>query len=155
MPCDLNELRELSTCFSNKCMGDSTRESINLYIALAFLKSQGGTDYTEALSLLEIDSKQWERLAVSDRDAITTYINLQFAVANHAEFPGGTSTSNLKALSRCIQCLGSEQRKSMLAYVWCQIANTVVPDNVYVIGGEGEGDVIIGGEGGEMIGAEQ
>ena len=136
-------------------MGDPTRESINLYIMLAFLAAQGGTDYTSNLSLLEADSKMWERLAESDRKAIETYINLQFAVANHAEFPGGTSTSNLKALSRCIQCLGSEQRKSISAYVWCLIANTVAPDNVYVIGGEGEGDVIIGGEGGEMIGAEQ
>ncbi len=154
MPCDLEDLKEAATCFMNKCMGDSTRESINLYIALAFLKAQGGTDYTDNLSLLEIDSKSWERLAVSDREAITTYINLQFAVSNHSQFPGGTSVSNLKALSRCIQCLGSEQRKSLTAFVWCQIANTVAPDNIYVIGGEGGG--VLGGEGGGdiEIGAE-
>ena len=154
MPCDLEELKEAATCFMNKCMGDSTRESINLYIALAFLKSQGGTDYTDNLSLLEIDSKQWERLAETDRKAIETYINLQFAVANHAEFPGGTNVSNLKSLSRCIECWGSEQRKSLMAFVWCQIANTVAPENIYVIGGEGDGEVIIGGEGGGDIGAE-
>ncbi len=123
MPCDLEDLKEAATCFMNKCMGDSTRESINLYIAIAFLKASGGTDYTNSLSTLEIDSKSWERLAVSDREAITTYINLQFAVANGSDFPGGTSTSNLKSLSRCIQCLGSEQRKSIAAFIWCQIAD--------------------------------
>ena len=151
MSCDLNELKEAATCFMSKCMGDSTRESINLYIMLAYLAAQGGTDYTSNLSALEADSKLWERLAVSDREAIITYILLQFAIANDAEFPGGTSVSNLKVLSKCIQCLGSEQRKSLMAFTWCQIAAVLTEPDVIVIGGEGDGDVIIGGEGGGMI----
>jgi len=151
---DLNQLKSLATCFMTKCMGDSTRESIDLYIWLAFLAAKGGTDYTGNIDILEADATQWERLAVSDRDAINTYLDLRFAVANGAEFPGGTSTSNLKALSACIQCLGSEQRKSLGAYIRQQIYSTLVIPDVIVIGGEGDGDVIIGGEGGGDIGGE-
>src|SRR5678815_3360837 len=153
MPCDLNELKVAATCFMNKCMGDATRESIDLYVMLTFLALKGGTDYTSNLAALEADATQWERLAKSDREAIITYINLQSVMAAGAEFGGDPSVSHLKALSACIQCLGSEQRKSLMAFTGCQIANLVLEEDVFVIGGEGGG--IIGGEGGsgdEMIG---
>ena len=122
MPCDLNELKAAATCFMTKCMGDSTRESIDLYVALAYLAAKGGTDYTNNLSALEVDANQWERLAPSDRAAILTYINLQFAIDSGADFGDQPiSVGHLKSLSACIQCLGSEQRKSLMAFVWCQI----------------------------------
>ncbi len=153
MPCDLNELKVLATCFMSKCMGDSTRESIDLYIILKYLAAIGGTDYTDNLSALEVDANQWERLAESDRKAINTYTMLQIAIGAGAEFEGGTSASNLKNLSRCIQCWGSDQRKDFEAFSFCQINAVLNPEeDIIVIGGEGGG--IIGGEGGGDIGAE-
>ncbi len=142
MPCDLNELKVLATCFMSKCMGDGTRESIDLYIILKYLAAIGGTDYTQNLSSLEVDANQWERLAESDRKAINTYTMLQLALNAGATFEGGTSANNLKDLSRCVQCWGSDQRKDFEAFAFCQIQVAIADqEDIIVIGGEGGGDL--------------
>ena len=151
MPCDLNELKIAATCFMSKCMGDPTRESIDLYLILKYLAAIGGTDYTQNIGALEVDANQWERLAESDRKAINTYTLLQMAIGAGAEFDGGTSANNLRTLSKCIECWGSDQRKNLASFAFCQINAVLNPENIQVIGGEGEGDVIFEGEGGGDI----
>lgn len=152
--CNVANLKAAATCFMPKCMGDLEREAIDMYILMADLAALGGTDYLNNLSALEVDGKDWERLAQGERRAIITYINLQNAIANGADFGGDTSANNLKALSKCLQCFGPESRKGLMTLLKCQLSNVTQPiSEIVVIGGEETG-VIIGGEGGGMIGVE-
>lgn len=147
---DLPGLKVAATCFMPKCMGDGDREAIDLYLMMVWAAGAGGTDYTTNPSALEVDTKQWQQMSSGERKAVSTYIRSQWAQLTGGYIPGGDSASNLKSLSACLQCFGSEQRKAMMLYLQCIILG--LESDIEVIGGEG-GD-IIGGEGGGMIGVE-
>ena len=118
--CTLNTLLTQAKCFEDQCLGEADREAILMYLRVKGLAAAGGTDYSSSLTTLLSDSKAWQIVVgENQRQAINLEIARQNAVANGASI--GTTANALKTAARCMMCIGTEFRKSVLLYLECQL----------------------------------
>lgn len=126
--CDVNALMTLSKCFQDKCMADPDRKAIMIYARTQNLKALGGTDYTNNLKQLLIDSAAWRQRAENELRAIVVYETIQNAINDGASI--NTNINALATAAKCLgaNCLGKEDQNGILAFLGCTITTQTKPD---------------------------
>jgi hypothetical protein len=121
--CDISTLTKSAACFMPQCMGEDEREAISVVTAIYDLAASGGTDYTRDLSAgisqLGQDATCWSCLSKGERQAITTELDYESALADGASFP---ADKTLKQLAKPFVVIGKERRAAILLYLKCALA---------------------------------
>lgn len=124
--CDVDSLLDSSRCFTEPCISEEERDAIDIYVRMQALVAAGGTNYLNDLTQLQIDAKQWQTIFKNQRDAMELYMDIQGAISNGASF--STAINDLKAASKCILCLGEEQKKRLKSFLKCAVFALGEPD---------------------------
>lgn len=126
--CDVNTLMTLSKCYQDKCMADGDRKAIMIYARAKNLAALGGTDYSNNLKQLLIDSAAWRQRAENELRAIVVYETIQNAINDGASI--NTNTNSLATAAKCFgsMCLGKEDQNGILAFLGCTITTQTKPD---------------------------
>lgn len=124
--CDVNTLLADSKCFTEPCMSEPEREAIELLVRVLNLAAVGGADYTNDLTQLQIDAKDWQTIFCNQRKAMELFIDIQNAIDNGASFD--SSANALRTAAKCYECLGKEQKKRLMSFLKCAINTLGEPD---------------------------
>lgn len=124
--CNVEELLLNSKCFTEPCMGVEDRQAILILARVLNLAAAGGADYTNDLTQLQIDAKEWQTIFENQRMAMELFMSIQNAIAAGATFD--ESADALKDAAKCYLCLGEEQKKRLLSFLKCALNNLGEPD---------------------------
>lgn len=126
--CNVNTLLISAACFTDKCMAQPDRDAITIYARIKNLAAIGGTDYSDNLKQLLIDSATWRKRAEDELKAIAVYVSLENAINDGANI--NLNVNSLMTAAKCLrtQCLGKEDLNGVLAFLACSINTNEKPD---------------------------
>lgn len=109
-------------------MSVNDREAVTIYLRIKNLAALGGTDYSNNLKQLMIDSIAWQKRAKHELEAIAVWITLQNAINDGASVSSSPNTLYIAAKCLVAKCLGKEQMNGIAAYLGCSINTLTKPD---------------------------
>ena len=123
--CAVNDLIARSKCYQQMCLGEIDNNAVVLFAQVANLAASGGTDYTNDLTALLNDAKEYQVLPKNQRRQINLLISLDNASDDGADISYDPNV--LMAAAKCYACLGVELQFQLMLFLRCSLAKLDKP----------------------------